>query len=59
MNACGCMRRKFTTTCQRAVKRLLQRANGYDATFVAGQQVWAHGEATGALPGRLLRSKAP
>jgi N-acyl-D-aspartate/D-glutamate deacylase len=40
-------------------KRLLQRANGYDATFVAGQQVWAHGEATGALPGRLLRSKAP
>ena len=37
-------------------KRLLQRADGYDATLVAGQVVWRHGEATGALPGRLLRS---
>ena len=37
-------------------KRLLQRADGYDATLVAGHVVWRHGEATGALPGRLLRS---
>lgn len=37
-------------------KRLLQRTSGFDATIVAGQPVWRHGEATGALPGRLLRS---
>ncbi|NKB59405.1 MAG: amidohydrolase family protein [Alphaproteobacteria bacterium] len=37
-------------------KRLLQRATGFDATIVAGQPVWRHGQATGALPGRLLRS---
>ena len=37
-------------------KRLLQRSKGFDATFVAGVLVWRHGEATGALPGRLLRS---
>ena len=37
-------------------KRLLQQATGFDATIVAGEPVWRHGEATGALPGRLLRS---
>lgn len=37
-------------------KRLLQRSTGFDATIVAGVPVWRHGEATGALPGRLLRS---
>ena len=37
-------------------KRLLQRSTGFDATMVAGVPVWRHGEATGALPGRLLRS---
>ena len=37
-------------------KRLLQRSKGFDATIVAGISVWRHGEATGALPGRLLRS---
>jgi N-acyl-D-aspartate/D-glutamate deacylase len=37
-------------------KRLLQRTTGFDATIVAGQSIWRHGEATGALPGRLLRS---
>ena len=37
-------------------KRLLQQATGIDATLVAGQVVWRDGEATGALPGRLLRS---
>jgi N-acyl-D-aspartate/D-glutamate deacylase len=39
-------------------KRLLQRADGYDATLVAGEVVWRDGEPTGALPGRLLRSRA-
>ena len=37
-------------------KRLLQRSKGFDSTIVAGVSVWRHGEATGALPGRLLRS---
>ena len=37
-------------------KRLLQRSKGFDATIVAGVSVWRHDEATGALPGRLLRS---
>ncbi|MDE0808240.1 MAG: amidohydrolase family protein [Alphaproteobacteria bacterium] len=37
-------------------KRILQRSTGFDATLVAGVPVWRDGEATGALPGRLLRS---
>ena len=37
-------------------KRLLQQVRGIDATLLAGQPVWRNGEATGALPGRLLRS---
>ena len=36
-------------------RRLLQRATGYCATMVAGQIVHRHGQATGALPGRLVR----
>jgi N-acyl-D-amino-acid deacylase len=36
-------------------RRLVQRADGYVATFVAGEQTWAEGEDTGARPGRLVR----
>ena len=36
-------------------KRLVQRAEGYRATLVAGQIVMRDGEPTGALPGRLVR----
>jgi N-acyl-D-aspartate/D-glutamate deacylase len=36
-------------------KRLLQRASGYAATIVAGEVTYRDGEATEALPGRLLR----
>ena len=36
-------------------RRLLQRARGIRATLVAGQTTYRDGEATGALPGRLLR----
>jgi N-acyl-D-amino-acid deacylase len=36
-------------------RRLIQKADGYLATFVAGQTIFEHGEATGALPGRLIR----
>jgi N-acyl-D-aspartate/D-glutamate deacylase len=36
-------------------KRLLQRARGYSATIVSGEVIYRDGEATGALPGRLVR----
>jgi N-acyl-D-aspartate/D-glutamate deacylase len=40
-------------------KRLLQRADGYLHTFVAGTEIRAGGESTGATPGRLIRGAAP
>jgi N-acyl-D-aspartate/D-glutamate deacylase len=42
-------------------RRLVQKAEGYDATIVSGQVTYRHGEATGALPGKLVRGerKAP
>lgn len=39
-------------------RRLVQRADGYLATVVNGQPIYEHGQATGALPGKLLRSRA-
>ena len=36
-------------------RRLLQKAAGYTATIVNGAVVYRDGEATGALPGRLVR----
>jgi N-acyl-D-aspartate/D-glutamate deacylase len=36
-------------------RRLVQRADGYRHTFVAGVETYADGEWTGATPGRLLR----
>jgi len=36
-------------------RRLDQRASGYDATIVSGAVIRRHGEATGALPGKLVR----
>jgi N-acyl-D-aspartate/D-glutamate deacylase len=40
-------------------KRLVQRARGYVATVKSGVVVRAHDEATGELPGRLLRGPQP
>ncbi len=37
-------------------KRLMQRTDGFEATIVSGAVVYRQGEATGALPGRLVRS---
>jgi N-acyl-D-aspartate/D-glutamate deacylase len=37
-------------------RRLVQRADGYVATVVAGEVTYRGGEPTGALPGRLVRS---
>ena len=36
-------------------RRLVQRADGYIATLVAGEVTVEHGEPTGARPGRLVR----
>jgi N-acyl-D-aspartate/D-glutamate deacylase len=36
-------------------RRVIQEAAGYEATIVSGVPVYREGEATGALPGRLIR----
>jgi N-acyl-D-aspartate/D-glutamate deacylase len=38
-------------------KRLLQKVTGYDATIVSGQVTFRHGQASGALPGKLVRGQ--
>jgi N-acyl-D-aspartate/D-glutamate deacylase len=38
-------------------RRLVQRAEGYVATIAAGEVTYRSGEPTGALPGRLVRSR--
>ena len=40
-------------------KRLVQRADGYRATIVAGEVILRDGEPTGNRPGRLLRGPQP
>jgi N-acyl-D-aspartate/D-glutamate deacylase len=40
-------------------KRLVQHADGYVVTVAAGVPTYERGEATGALPGRLLRGPQP
>jgi N-acyl-D-aspartate/D-glutamate deacylase len=37
-------------------RRLVQRVDGYVATFVSGVPVFEHGEYSGATPGRLVRA---
>ncbi|MGA7429876.1 MAG: amidohydrolase family protein, partial [Xanthobacteraceae bacterium] len=37
-------------------RRFVQRVQGYEATFVAGEQIFERGEHTGAMPGRLVRA---
>jgi N-acyl-D-amino-acid deacylase len=40
-------------------RRMIQRADGYVATIVAGQTTYRDGASTGALPGRLIRGARP
>lgn len=40
-------------------RRLLQRADGWKHTVVAGHETYRNGEATEALPGRLIRGAQP
>jgi N-acyl-D-amino-acid deacylase len=37
-------------------RRLISESEGIAATFVAGVQLYDHGQHTGAMPGRILRS---
>lgn len=40
-------------------RRLIQKTDGYTATIVAGKIVTRNGQATGKLPGRLVRGPKP
>jgi N-acyl-D-aspartate/D-glutamate deacylase len=40
-------------------RRYVQRADGYLHTIVAGEETYAGGEPTDALPGRLVRGHQP
>jgi N-acyl-D-aspartate/D-glutamate deacylase len=40
-------------------RRLIQKAEGYVATLKSGEVIFENGEATGNLPGRLLRGPQP
>ncbi len=40
-------------------RRLVQRADGYLATLVSGEPIFENGNATGALPGSVIRRGAP
>jgi N-acyl-D-aspartate/D-glutamate deacylase len=40
-------------------RRLYQGARGYVATIVSGQVIFEEGQATGALPGKLIRGTQP
>ena len=49
--------RTWCTTCRRAASGLMQEATGYLHTIVSGVETYVNGEATGALPGRLVRGQ--
>ncbi len=55
----GCARPEMAYDLPAGGKRLLQRAQGYTHTMVGGQVTYRDGEATGALPGRLVRGSQP
>ena len=56
------LRRAVAARCRELVhdlpggaRRLIQRADGYRSTFVAGEETMHDGEETGARPGKLVR----
>ena len=40
-------------------KRFVQDADGIEATIVSGEIIYRWGNATGALPGKLIRGRQP
>lgn len=59
LDALRLMAPRWSSDLPAAGRRLLQDAEGYVATMVAGVETWHHGEATGELPGRLIRRIDP
>jgi N-acyl-D-aspartate/D-glutamate deacylase len=55
LDALGAHRPRIVHDLPAGGRRLLQRADGYLHTFVAGTEISAAGESTGATPGRLVR----
>lgn len=53
-----CRRPELVADLPAGGRRFLQKADGYLATIVAGDVTYENGEATGAFPGRLVRSAA-
>ena len=56
---CSCTRPASPSTCRRAASGCCRTWTGYRHTFVAGEEVYADSEPTGALPGRLVRGAQP
>ena len=54
--ACGCTSRRSCYDLPAGGRRLVQRVDGYNATFVSGVPIFEQGAHTGALPGRLVRA---
>jgi len=50
---------RFVYDLPKGERRLLQGADGYVATMVAGEVIYCEGEPTGALPGKLVRGSQP
>jgi N-acyl-D-aspartate/D-glutamate deacylase len=55
MDGLGVLPPRFVKDLPAGGRRVLQDAVGYLHTFVSGTEVYASGEPTGALPGRLVR----
>ena len=58
-NELGLSMPKVTHDLPAGGRRLIQRSRGYRHTFVSGVEVSNDGEATGAMPGVLLRGSQP
>ena len=55
MTACGCIAPHVVSDLPAGGRRFMQKADGYVATVLNGQVTYRGGEATKALPGRLIR----
>ena len=49
----------FVSDLPAAGRRIVQEATGYLATIKSGQTIFQHGQATGQMPGKLIRGRTP
>ena len=54
-DVCGCMRRRWFSTCPPTAADSMQRADGYKFTIVSGKVTFEDGQPTGEMPGKLIR----